>query len=67
MSFPRGEQIIAQGRSVAEERSRFDDDDDDHPEGQMVMLDEMDAVLKRVGWHRELHSEGFFWKVDDQI
>ena len=56
VSFPRGEQIIAQGRSVAE-RSRFDDDGD-HPEGQMVMLDEIDAVLKRVGRQRdgELHS-----------
>ena len=60
VSFPRGEQIIAQGRSVAE-WSRFDDDDD-HLEGQMVMLDEIDAVLKRVGWHRdgELHSVVFF-------
>ena len=58
MSFPRGEQIIAQGRSVGRgaEWSRFDDDGD-YLEGQMVMLDEMDAVLKRVGRQRD---GGFF-------
>ena len=37
----------------------------------MVMLDEMDAVLKRVGWHRvgELHSKDFFgeWMTKFEI
>ena len=38
VSFPRGEQIIAQGHTVAVGSSKTRDD---HPESQMVMLDEI--------------------------